>query len=113
MVVVEIGGLIFSSTKVFFNSLVNSINQAIAINAPNGNIFQKIGGSIFGIQYTTEMVRGEALEILGFETSEKPDFQTVRQRLDQMLKINDLSKGGSPFLNERFIASAHIIIKNK
>jgi len=113
MVLIEVAGLIVSSTKVVVKSVIKSFSQAVAINAPNGTIFQKIGGALFGVHYTTEMIPQEALSTLGFEITEKPSFVSVQERLKKMITINDLSKGGSPFLNERFIAASHIIAKSK
>lgn len=112
MVIVEFTGLVYSSTKVFFRSLSNAIKQTIALNAPNGNIFQKIGACLFGIESTTQMLPNEALQILGFENESNPNPDDIKKHLEQMLKLNDLSKGGSPYLEERFIAASHILARN-
>ncbi|KAK8897141.1 mitochondrial import inner membrane translocase subunit TIM16 [Tritrichomonas musculus] len=112
MVLVEITGLVYSSTKVFFRSVSNAIKQTVALNAPNGNIFQKIGACLFGLESTTQMLPNEALQILGFENETNPPPSEVKNHLEKMLKLNDLSKGGSPYLQERFIAASHILSRN-
>ncbi|OHT11436.1 hypothetical protein TRFO_19067 [Tritrichomonas foetus] len=112
MVLIEVTGLVISSAKVFVRSVSNAIKQTVALNAPNGNIFQKIGACLFGIESTTQMLPNEALQILGFEEQNNPNHQEIREHLDRMLSLNDVSKGGSPYLEERFIAAAHILSRN-
>lgn len=112
MVVVDLIGLTISSTKVFFRTLSNSVQQAIALNAPNGNFFQKFHAVVFGIESTTQMMPNEAREILGFSENTKVTSEQIRNQLNTMMKMNDLSKGGSPYLNERFIAAAHVLTRN-
>ena len=113
MVLIEVAGLAFSSTKVFFRSLSNAVKQTIALNAPNGNFFQKLGACLFGIESTTEMMPNEALQVLGFEEQTRPNREEIKNRLDRMLELNDVQKGGSPYLNERFIAAAHILSRGQ
>ena len=49
--------------------------------------------------------------VLNFEEKAKPTVKEIRERLDSMIKMNDLSKGGSPYLNERFLAAAHVLAR--
>jgi hypothetical protein len=111
MVLVELIGLGVSSARVFARSVSTAVKQAVALNAPNGNIFQKIGGAVFGIESTTQMVPNEAEMVLGFEAHQNPSQEEIRQRLAAMLKINDVTKGGSGYLNERFVAAAHVLTR--
>ena len=111
MVLLEICGLAVSSTKVLCRSVSNAIKQTVALNAPNGNFFQKFCGVVFGMESTTHMLPQEALMILNFEEKAHPTLPEIRERLDAMIKINDLSKGGSPYLNERFLAAAHVLAR--
>ncbi|KAH0795444.1 hypothetical protein GPJ56_000657 [Histomonas meleagridis] len=110
MVLVDLVGLVVSSTKVVFQSISNAIKQAVALNAPNGNIFQKFTGAVFGVESTTQMLPIEAKQVLGIEGKASPD--QIQNQLNLMLQMNDLSKGGSPYLNERFIAAAHVLMRN-
>jgi hypothetical protein len=111
MVLVELIGLGVSAARVLARSVSTAVKQAVALNAPNGNIFQKIGGAVFGIEATTQMLPNEAGLVLGFDPHEVPSPEEVRMRLATMLKINDVSKGGSAYLNERFIAAAHVLAR--
>lgn len=111
MVLIELTGLTINSVRVFSNSLYKAIKQTIALNAPNGNIFQKIG-ACFGFEFSTQMRQSEALQILGFEKHKEPSPDDVKLHLDRMLSLNDVSKGGSPYLTERFIAAAHTLARS-
>lgn len=111
MVVLEFCGLVFSSTKVVCTTFINSFKHAAATNAPNGNVFQQFAGAVFGIPFQTRMMPYEAKEILGFDQKDKPDLKSIKDHLNRMLSLNDLEKGGSPYLNERFIAASHVLAK--
>ncbi|EAX96846.1 hypothetical protein TVAG_470110 [Trichomonas vaginalis G3] len=111
MVIVELAGLVISSTKVVCSTFINGFKHAAAANAPNGNAFQKFAGAVFGIQFQTRMMPDEARQILGFEQKDKLDIKSIKEHLDRMIKLNDLEKGGSPYLNERFIAASHVLAK--
>jgi hypothetical protein len=110
MVVVELGGLCFSTAKVFCRSVANAVRQAVALNAPNGNLAQKIG-AVFGYESTTQMLPKEARLVLGFEPDDTPTAVEVRVRLEAMERLNDLQRGGSPYLQQRFLAAAHILAR--
>ena len=111
MVLLEACGLAVSSVKVLCRSISNAVKQTVALNAPNGNIVQKFCGVVFGMELTTHMLPQEALMVLNFEEKAKPTVKEIRERLDSMIKMNDLSKGGSPYLNERFLAAAHVLAR--
>lgn len=109
MVLIELAGLTISSSKVIGRTISRAFTQAAAMNAPNGNPIQRFIGAVFGIESTTQMIPSEARQVLNFDNSEKLTHPVIRQRLDQMLTLNDLNQGGSPYLNDRFIAAAHVL----
>ena len=111
MVVLELCGLAVSTTKVLMKAISNSVKQAVALNAPNGNIFQKIAGAVLGKESTTHMLPSEAKLILNIDEKVIPTVDDVRKQYDTMIKINDLTKGGSPYLNERFLVAAHVLAR--
>ena len=111
MVLFELCGLGVSSAKVLARAVSNAIKQTVALNAPNGNIFQKFCGVVFGIESTTKMLPQEARMVLNFDERENPTVQQIKDRLFAMTEVNDLSKGGSAYLNERFLAAAHVLAR--
>ena len=113
MVIVELCGLLVSGTRVVGQSLSKAFTHAVANNAPNGNLLQKFCGAFFGMQFATRMTPHEARDVLGYDQNEKPDITSIRERLQKMTDLNNLAKGGSPFLNERFIAASHVLAKEK
>lgn len=113
MVIVELAGLLTSSIRVVGNSISKSFSHAVATNAPNGTLWQKFCGAFFGIQFATTMTATEAREVLGFEAKAKPNIETIRDRLNKMTELNKLEKGGSPYLNDRFLAASHVLAKAK
>ena len=113
MVIVEICGLIVSGTKVVVQSLTTAVQHAIANNAPNGNLLQKFCGAVFGMQFATQMTPNEAREVLGYENHERPNLESIQERLNKMTQLNDLNRGGSPYLNDRFLAASHVLAKQK
>jgi hypothetical protein len=110
MVLVELGGLCVSTVKVFCGSVGNAVRQAVALNAPNGNLAQKIG-AVFGYEATTQMLPNEARLVLGFEPHEKPTPIEVKLRFEARERLNDVRRGGSPYLQQRFLAAAHILAR--
>jgi hypothetical protein len=110
MIVVELGGLCVSTAKVFCRSVANAVRQSIALNAPNGNLAQKIG-AVFGHEATTQMLPKEARLVLGFEPGDAPTPIEVRARFDAMEHLNNLHRGGSPYLQQRFLAAAHVLAR--
>jgi hypothetical protein len=47
--------------------------------------------------------------ILGFNGDERPDMAVIRTRLDSMLQLGTAGTTGSSYLNERFVAAAHVL----
>ena len=113
MVIVELAGLLVSTTKVVGKTFSNAFSHSIASNAPNGNLLQKFCGAVFGMQFSTRMTPEEARNVLGFTENKKPSFESIKSKLDKMVELNDLKKGGSPFLNDKFIAASHVLVKTK
>jgi hypothetical protein len=111
MVLFELAGIGISSSKVLFRTISNAFQQSVALTAPNGTIFQKMGGALFGIESTTQMLPNEAKLVLGFEIHHEPSVPDIHRRLGGMFDLNDLKKGGSPYLNERFLAAAHVLTR--
>ena len=111
MVVLELCGLTVSSTKVLVKAISNSIKQAVALNAPNGNLFQKIAGAVLGKESTTHMLASEAKMVLNIEEKAVPTLEEVMKQYNTMVTINDLTKGGSPYLNQRFLVAAHVLAR--
>ena len=109
MVLLELIGTIFSSTKVICHSIAKAFTNAVAANAPNGTLFQKFAGGVFGYEFVTQMTSTEARLILGFEGNKKLTKSQIKNKMNTMLRLNDISKGGSPYLNERFIVAAHVL----
>ena len=109
MVLLELAGVLVSSTKVIFQSIAKAFTNAVAANAPNGTPFQKIAGGVFGYEFTTQMTPTEARLVLGFEGNQELTLSQIKKKMNTMLRLNDVSKGGSPYLNERFIVAAHVL----
>jgi hypothetical protein len=112
MVLPELVGLCVSTTRVFAKSISSAVQQAIAVNAPNGSFFQKLGGALFGIESTTQMLPAEARLILGFDPGQTLTTDHVQTKYRSMVHLNDPSRGGSEYLNEKFLAAAHILIRS-
>ena len=113
MVIVEICGLLVSGTRVVCQSFSKAIHHAIASNAPNGNFLQKFCGAFFGTQFATTMTLHEARDVLGYGNNEQPNLESIQERLAKMTTLNDIKKGGSPYLNDRFLAASHVLAKAK
>lgn len=109
MVLIELAGTMISSTKVIFQSISKAFTNAAATNAKNGNAFQKAIGGVFGYEFITDMTQDEARQILGFDNGERLTQEAIRNKVNTMLKMNDLSRGGSPYLNERFAVAGHVL----
>jgi hypothetical protein len=112
MVLPQLIGLCVSTTRVFARSLSSAIQQAVAVNAPNGNVFQKVRGALLGIESTTQMLPTEARLILGFEPNQTVTPELVQSKYRAMARLNDPARGGSEYLNEKFLAAAHILIRS-
>jgi hypothetical protein len=112
MVLPQLIGLCASTTRVFGRSLSSAIQQAVAINAPNGTFLQKLGGALFGIESATQMLPTEARLVLGFDPNQRITTETVQAQYRAMALLNDPRQGGSDYLGERFLVAAHILLRS-
>lgn len=110
MVLIELIGLSCSASRVVFRTLCNSAKVASSLSAPNGTLLQKITGALFGVQHRTRMMKHEAVDILGFEKGDSFSSDNVIERMNLLLDMNALERGGSPFINDKIRAAAHILL---